>query len=150
MARQEIITVATERPVFNFVQCESTLRRLVGGRMVLRRQLERLLEIGQLRNVDLQVLPLSREENSGLGGPFRLLRLKDGTTVGHTEVQLSSRVIANPKRSTSLRCAMGLSERRLSRRRSHWPSSRKCCPQGPRLAFTPAAWTRFVTYASER
>ncbi|MBP8535193.1 DUF397 domain-containing protein [Streptomyces sp. MK37H] len=26
----------------------------------------------------------------------------------------------------------------------------KAAPQGPRLAFTPDAWTRFVTYAAER
>ncbi|MFS7876219.1 DUF397 domain-containing protein [Streptomyces asiaticus] len=26
----------------------------------------------------------------------------------------------------------------------------KTAPQGPRLAFTPDAWTRFVTYASAR
>ncbi|MEU8871718.1 DUF397 domain-containing protein [Streptomyces javensis] len=26
----------------------------------------------------------------------------------------------------------------------------KTTPQGPRLAFTPDVWTRFVTYAAER
>ena len=97
MARQEIVTGAKARPAFSFVQCESTLRRPIGGRMVMRRQLERLLEIGQLRNVDLQVLPLNREENSGVDGSFRLLRLRDGTTVGHTEVQFVSCVIGNPR-----------------------------------------------------
>ncbi|NEW76977.1 helix-turn-helix domain-containing protein [Streptomyces rhizosphaericus] len=108
LARQGIISTAAERPVFNFVQCEATLRRLIGGRMVLRRQLEHLLEIGQLRNVDLQILPLGREENSGLGGPFRLLKLKDGTTVGHTEVQLFSRVIADPKEIHILEMRYGI------------------------------------------
>ena len=102
MARQEIVDDSTARPVFSFVQCESTLRRPIGGRMVMRRQLERLLEVGQLRNVDIQVLPLSREDNTGLDGSFRLLRLKDGTTVGHNEIQLVSRVIANPKEAQIL------------------------------------------------
>lgn len=97
MARQEIIDATTARPLFNFVQCESTLRRPLGGRMVLRRQLERLLEIGQLRNVDLQVLPLSREENAGVDGSFRLLRLKEGATVGLNEIQLISSLIAEPE-----------------------------------------------------
>ena len=63
----------------------------------MRRQLESLLEIAEFRNVDLQVLPLSREVNSGLAGSFRLLRLKDGGTVGHVEVQHISRVITDPK-----------------------------------------------------
>ncbi|WP_260333716.1 helix-turn-helix domain-containing protein [Streptomyces beigongshangae] len=96
-ARQGILDSATAFPFFSFVQCESTLRRSVGGRMVLRRQLERLLEVSGFRNVDLQVLPLGRDENSGLAGSFRLLRLKGGTTVGHVEVQHLSRVITEPK-----------------------------------------------------
>ncbi|MFJ8345597.1 helix-turn-helix transcriptional regulator [Streptomyces sp. NPDC094153] len=97
MARQEIVSESAGRPLFSFVQCESTLRRPIGGKMVMRAQLERLLEVCQFRNVDLQVLPLGREENSGLGGSFRLLRLKDGTSVGHAEVQEISRVITDPK-----------------------------------------------------
>ncbi|MFI2427888.1 helix-turn-helix domain-containing protein [Streptomyces sp. NPDC018955] len=97
VARQEIVNDTTARPLFSFVQCESTLRRPIGGRMVLRGQLERVLEVAKFPNVDLQVLPLSHEENPGLAGSFRLLRLKDGTTVGHVEVQHISRVIADPK-----------------------------------------------------
>ncbi|MDQ0405479.1 helix-turn-helix transcriptional regulator [Streptomyces sp. NPDC000349] len=97
VARQEIVTDTTAQSVFSFVQCESTLRRPIGGKMVMRGQLERLLQVSEFRNVDLQVLPLSREENSGLDGSFRLLRLGDGTTVGHVEVAHISRVIAEPK-----------------------------------------------------
>ncbi|ORT53846.1 helix-turn-helix transcriptional regulator [Streptomyces sp. CB03238] len=108
LARQEILDTATARPVFSFVQCEATLRRLIGGKMVMRPQLERLLEVGRLRNVDLQVLPLSREENSGLGGPFRLLKLQDGATVGLNEVQLTSRVTADPKETRILDMRYGI------------------------------------------
>ncbi|MEU2717573.1 helix-turn-helix transcriptional regulator [Streptomyces sp. NPDC007205] len=97
VARQEIIDDTTARPVFSFVQCESTLRRPTGGKMVMRGQLERLRQVAEFCNIDLQVLPLDREENSGLDGSFRFLRLKDGTTVGHIEVVHISRVIAEPK-----------------------------------------------------
>lgn len=97
VARQEIVSDTTARPLFNFVQCESTLRRPIGGKMVMREQLERLLHVAKFPNVDLQVLPLGREENSGLDGSFRLLRLEDGSTVGHVEVAHISRVIAEPK-----------------------------------------------------
>ncbi|WP_421107634.1 helix-turn-helix domain-containing protein [Streptomyces sp. NEAU-S77] len=107
MARQEIFDPAT-RPVFNFVQCEATLRRPIGGKMVMRRQLEHLLKLGELRNVDLQVLPLRCQENPGLDGSFRLLKLKDGTTVGYVEVQLFSRVIANPKEAQILDTRYGI------------------------------------------
>ncbi|RSN07956.1 transcriptional regulator [Streptomyces sp. WAC 01325] len=97
VSRQKIVNETTARPFFSFVQCESTLRRPIGGRMVMRRQLERLLEVGEFCNVGLQVLPLSREVNSGLAGSFRLLRLKDSSTAGHVEVQHISRVISDPK-----------------------------------------------------
>ncbi|MFD5395623.1 helix-turn-helix domain-containing protein [Streptomyces sp. NPDC127097] len=106
--RQGIISTKTGLPVLNFVQCEATLRRCTGGTMVLRSQLERLLEVGQLSNVSIQVLPLSREENAGLEGPFQLLRLKDGSTVGHNESQLISRVISNPKELQTLELRYGM------------------------------------------
>ncbi|MFF9062666.1 helix-turn-helix transcriptional regulator [Streptomyces sp. NPDC014882] len=107
MSRQEIVSESAGRPLFSFVQCESTLRRPIGGKMVMRAQLERLLEIGRFRNVDLQVLPLERQENSGLGGSFRLLRLREGGTVGHVEVQEISRVITDPKHMQVLEMRYG-------------------------------------------
>lgn len=96
-ARQGIVDNATALPVFSIVQCESTLRRPYGGTMVMREQLERLSHLAKLRNVDLQVMPLDREGNAGVDGPFRVLRLRDGTTVGYNEVQLTSRAIVDPK-----------------------------------------------------
>lgn len=96
MARQVILDSSPTPPIFSFVQCESTLRRPIGGKPVMRRQLERLLDVGQFRNVDLQVLPLGREVNPGLSGSFSLLRLKNGDTVAHAEVQHLSRVISEP------------------------------------------------------
>lgn len=97
LARQEILNSATALPVLSFVQCESTLRRPYGSTMVMRKQLERLLQLGELRNVDIQVMPLRHEGNAGVDGPFRVLKLKDGTTVGYNEVQLISRAIVEPK-----------------------------------------------------
>ncbi|MEU5213982.1 helix-turn-helix transcriptional regulator [Streptomyces sp. NPDC020742] len=106
--RQGIISSATGLPVVSFVQCEATLRRRIGGTMVLRRQLERLLEVGQLPNVSIQVLPLQREDNAGLAGPFRLLKLKDGTAHGHLEVQHLSRVISDPRELQILELRYGM------------------------------------------
>ncbi|MGW3952640.1 helix-turn-helix domain-containing protein [Streptomyces sp. NPDC004752] len=107
LARQSIVD-GQMIPAFSFVHDEATLRRRVGGRMVLRRQLERLLEIGQMRNVEIQVLPMDREDNAGLGGPFHLLRLKEGTTVGHNEVQRTSRLISEPQEIQILELRYGV------------------------------------------
>ncbi|MEU3253505.1 helix-turn-helix transcriptional regulator [Streptomyces sp. NPDC006997] len=108
LARQRIIDPQLMTPAFSFVHDEATLRRRVGGRMVLRRQLERLLEVGVMRNVEIQVLPMDREDNAGLGGPFHLLRLKEGTTVGHNEVQRTSRLISDPKEVQILELRYGI------------------------------------------
>lgn len=97
LARQEIVTGPGPLPVFSFVLCESTLRRPYGGRMVMREQLERLLQLGQLRTVGIQIMPLNREANAGVDGPFQLFRLNDGSTVGYNEVQLIGRAIVDPK-----------------------------------------------------
>ncbi|MFJ4279494.1 helix-turn-helix domain-containing protein [Streptomyces massasporeus] len=96
LARQEIFD-RQPAPVFSFVQEEVTLRRPLGGRMVMRKQLERLLEVGQRRNVEIQVMPTDREDHAGLAGSFQMLRLQKGDTVGHNEAHLISRLISHPK-----------------------------------------------------
>ncbi|MEU9672300.1 helix-turn-helix transcriptional regulator [Streptomyces parvus] len=96
MARQ-VVFDRRPAPLLTFVQEEATLRRRTGGRMVLRRQLEHLLELSQLRHVEIQVMPMDAEEHAGLGGSHRVLRLKDGKTVGHNEVQLISGLITDPR-----------------------------------------------------
>ncbi|WP_405553717.1 helix-turn-helix domain-containing protein [Streptomyces sp. NBC_01171] len=108
LARQEILDAQVGCPAFSFVQCESTLRRPIGGKMVMRHQLEHLLEMGRRRNVDLQILPLGCEENSGTDGSFRLLKLRNGTTVAFSEAPLSSRVMTDPKETTVLDIRYGV------------------------------------------
>ncbi|SCK51663.1 helix-turn-helix transcriptional regulator [Streptomyces sp. WMMB 322] len=107
MARQAILGGPTA-PMLTFVQEEVTLHRPIGGRAVLRRQLQRLLELGQLRNVSIQVMPTARDDHAGMGGPVQLLKLKDGAAVGHTEVQLTNRLISDPKEVQILEMRYGI------------------------------------------
>jgi len=107
LARQEIFE-RQPAPTLTFVQEEATLRRPLGGRMVLRRQLEHLLEIAELRHVELQVMPLDREDHAGMGGQLQLLKLRDGTAVGYTEAQLNTRVVSDPKEVQLLELRYGI------------------------------------------
>ncbi|MGY1453479.1 helix-turn-helix domain-containing protein [Streptomyces sp. SS8] len=107
MARQEIFK-RRPTPTLTFVQEEATLRRPLGGRMVLRRQLEHLLEIGRLRHVEVQVMPLDREEHAGMGGQLQVLKLRDGTAVGYCESQLNTRVVSDPKEVQVLELRYGI------------------------------------------
>ncbi|MEL3945532.1 helix-turn-helix domain-containing protein [Streptomyces sp. LNU-CPARS28] len=96
MARKAIFD-RVPRPEVTFVQEEATLRRPIGGRMVLRKQLEHLLEMGRLRHVSIQVMPLDQEDHAAMMGSFQLLKLRDGKTLGHVEAQLHDRVISDPR-----------------------------------------------------
>ncbi|KNE81968.1 DNA-binding protein [Streptomyces fradiae] len=107
MARQAIFT-RQPAPHLTFVQEEVTLRRPIGGRMALRRQLEHLLEVAQLRNVAIQVMPTNREEHAGMAGELRVLKLKDGTTVGYSEAQLTSRLVSDPTEVQILEMRYGM------------------------------------------
>ncbi|MEU2395570.1 helix-turn-helix transcriptional regulator [Streptomyces sp. NPDC007369] len=96
LARQNVVH-RNPAPLLTIVQEEAVLRRPIGGKMVLRRQLEHLLKVGGMRHVEIQVMPTAVEEHAGLAGSLQLMRLKGGTTVGHNEVQLVSRLITDPK-----------------------------------------------------
>jgi hypothetical protein len=52
---------------------EVALSRPVGGRQVMRRQLERLLELQELAHVTIQVVPFSVGAHVGMNGPILLL-----------------------------------------------------------------------------
>ncbi|MFE2562839.1 helix-turn-helix domain-containing protein [Streptomyces mirabilis] len=94
MDRQEILT-RWPLPMVTAVIEEVVLRRPIGGLDVHREQLERLIKLGRLRNVELQVMPTDRVEHAGMGGAFVLLIPKGKTQVGYTEAQNSSRLISD-------------------------------------------------------
>ncbi|WP_217226664.1 helix-turn-helix domain-containing protein [Streptomyces anulatus] len=105
LARQSIFE-RDPLPTLSFVQEEVTIRRPVGGRVVWRRQLERLLEIGEMQNVAIQVMPTHREEHPGTGGLIEVLKFPDGSAVGRSEGAFGGRPVSDPKqlRIIELRC----------------------------------------------
>ncbi|MEU5166402.1 helix-turn-helix domain-containing protein [Streptomyces mutomycini] len=107
LARRSILGRAP-LPSLSFVQEEVTLRRPVGGTMVLRRQLEHLLEVGRLPNVAVQVMPTCREEHCGTGGLIEVLRFPDGSAVGRSEGAFSGRPVSDPKQLRILGLRYGM------------------------------------------
>ncbi|MET7617399.1 helix-turn-helix transcriptional regulator [Streptomyces sp. NPDC005408] len=107
LARQEIFS---RRPVPNlsFVMEESVLLKRIGGDDVWRGQLEQVLLIGQKRNVEIQVMPSTRGEHAGLGGPFTLMEMQDGRTIAYTEVQGDSRLHTERSRVRELEATYGI------------------------------------------
>ncbi|MFF4311437.1 helix-turn-helix domain-containing protein [Streptomyces sp. 900105755] len=77
MRRQERIT-AEHNPLRLWVVLdEAALRRLVGSRLVMREQLEYLLEMSQQPHITVQVLPFECGAHPGLNGQYAILEFAD-------------------------------------------------------------------------
>jgi transcriptional regulator with XRE-family HTH domain len=77
LQRQEILSRPEPVPRVWAVIDESALRRPLGGREVMRAQLRRLIEMTQLPQVTLQIMPFDRGGHSAAGGSFAILRFAD-------------------------------------------------------------------------
>ncbi|MEU9368597.1 helix-turn-helix transcriptional regulator [Streptomyces avermitilis] len=106
LARQEIFA-RRPAPHLSFVIEEAVLHRPLGGQIVWRGQLEQFLLAGEKRNVEIQVMPLSRLEHAGLAGPFTLMETKDGRRIAYTEVQGDSRVHTEREKVREIEAAYG-------------------------------------------
>src|SRR5690349_9896931 len=70
--RQQLLDRA-DPPELSFVIDEAVLRRVIGGRAVMRAQLRRLLDLAERPHLAIRVLPFALGEHVGLRGPFVLL-----------------------------------------------------------------------------
>ena len=76
MARQILLTRDSPPRLWAVVD-EAALRRPVGGKEVMRGQLERLIEATKLPNVTLQILPFAVGAHAAMGSAFSILRFAD-------------------------------------------------------------------------
>ncbi|MCF4139386.1 helix-turn-helix transcriptional regulator [Streptomyces sp. Tue 6430] len=106
VARQSIFN-KKPAPVLSFVLEEAPLSRPLGGTMVWRQQLEHLLEVGELRNVTLQVMPTHCEVHPGLDGRIELLKFEDGTAMGRADGAFSGRPTSDPRQLRILELRYG-------------------------------------------
>ncbi|WP_019057487.1 helix-turn-helix domain-containing protein [Streptomyces prunicolor] len=96
MARKAIFE-RDPAPMLMFIQEQVTLERPYGGAAVLRRQLQHLLEVGQLRNVSLQIMPTDSQEHGGVHGMIQVMKFADGSAVGRSDGAFNGRPVSNPK-----------------------------------------------------
>ncbi len=87
LTRQAVLT--RERPVeVRAVMDEAAVRRMVGGSDVMRRQLGRLLELAELPNVIIQVIPFEVGAHPGtMMGPFTILEFEHPADPGVVYVE---------------------------------------------------------------
>ncbi|MFE6063706.1 helix-turn-helix domain-containing protein [Streptomyces sp. NPDC056431] len=104
--RQQILT-RWPPPAVTAVIEESVLRRTIGGQAVQHEQMHRLVELSQLRNVEIQVLPLDCEGHAGMEGPFILLIPNGKPQMGYGEFQSVNRLITDPNEVRMLAARYG-------------------------------------------
>jgi len=76
MRRQRLLT-RSDAPELWAVLDEAALRRAPNGAEVMRAQLEHLLQLTELPNVTLQIVPFSAGPHAAAGGPFTILRFPE-------------------------------------------------------------------------
>ncbi|MFG3529718.1 helix-turn-helix transcriptional regulator [Streptomyces sp. NPDC047917] len=95
-------------PTFHFILDESVLMRPIGGRDVLEEQLRRLLHIGHLRTVQLQVVPLDRIEQPSIDGPFTLVTPRGKQQLAYLEIHGNPKLITEPEEVRVLAVRYGI------------------------------------------
>jgi transcriptional regulator with XRE-family HTH domain len=73
LKRQDLLTAEGPPRVWSVID-EAALRRPVGGRAVMRAQLNHLAEVAGLPNVTIQVVPFGRGGHAAASGSFTILR----------------------------------------------------------------------------
>jgi transcriptional regulator with XRE-family HTH domain len=86
--RQEVLVRSDPPPPrFSVVLSEAVLRRPVGGREVMRGQLEHLMRPRDRANVTIQVLPFDAGVHPAMAGPFTMMTFPDPNDLGIVNVE---------------------------------------------------------------
>jgi len=80
LARQSILT-KNNPPKVDLILDETALRRVVGNRKIMARQLRALLEFAELPNLRLWIVPFDRGGSIGFDYPFYLMDFQHGNSV---------------------------------------------------------------------
>jgi transcriptional regulator with XRE-family HTH domain len=108
-ARLERQQLLRSRPntAFTFILEEHLFLRDLGGEEVTRELLDHILDLSELRNVDIQIMPLVRHHHAGLDGPMQLLETPDHQWFGYLEGQEHGQFVSDLKVLSALqmRCA---------------------------------------------
>ncbi|MFE3945530.1 Scr1 family TA system antitoxin-like transcriptional regulator [Streptomyces sp. NPDC059118] len=81
---------------YSFILEEHLFLRRTGGTQVTREAIDHILELAELRNVEIQIMPQVRESHAGLDGPIQLLETPDHKWYGYSEGQKCGHLQVDP------------------------------------------------------
>jgi transcriptional regulator with XRE-family HTH domain len=74
-ARRDMLS-GEKAPAFSFIMDESVIHRVVGSPAVTRRQLLHLIDLADLANVTIQVVPFGASPHPGMKGSFKVVEFE--------------------------------------------------------------------------
>ncbi|WP_255954021.1 helix-turn-helix domain-containing protein [Streptomyces odontomachi] len=97
-ARKKRQSLLYERPntAYHFLLEENLFLRRTGGKQVTRELVEHVLALTEVRNIEVQIMPLVQERHAGLGGPLQLLETSGKTWLAYCEGQEGGQFIHDP------------------------------------------------------
>ncbi|MEU2982419.1 helix-turn-helix transcriptional regulator [Streptomyces hirsutus] len=103
-ARLERQRLLTERPnsTFSFIIEQALLDRRLAGEGVTHALLSSLLDVGRLRNVEIQIMPRIQEDHSGFEGPLYLAETVENRWVGYVEAHDCSMLVTDTKAASAM------------------------------------------------
>jgi Domain of unknown function (DUF5753) len=102
LERQAILD-RDEPPLLWVVIDEAALRRPVGGRKVMRAQVEHLVEVAQRPSVLIQVIPLEVGAHEGVNGAFVIAEFASAPSIVFLETALTGLVAERPEDVAAVR-----------------------------------------------
>jgi hypothetical protein len=87
MERQKLLTREDSPLEVWAIFDEGVVRRPLGGAEVMRAQLHHLVEVTELPNVAIQIVPVSMGANPGLGGAFSILEFEEDSPVVYVDTR---------------------------------------------------------------
>ncbi|MGW7520849.1 helix-turn-helix domain-containing protein [Streptomyces sp. NPDC054796] len=106
ISRQKILA-RTPLVDFSFVIGEAALRNPVSSPHVMSAQLQQLLTHAQLRNVEVQIMPIAHGVHPGLEGPMVLVETTENQQFGYFESQGIGSVVSDPTQVSIFRHRYG-------------------------------------------
>ncbi|CAL9582856.1 hypothetical protein SUDANB145_05064 [Streptomyces sp. enrichment culture] len=112
-ARTQRQQLLRERPnsTFGFILEEHLFLRRTGGVSVTRELIDHVLTLAELRNVEIQIMPLVRESHAGLHGAMQLLETPENKWFAYLEAPESGQFVSDSK-------VVSVLQRRYARMRS--------------------------------
>ncbi|MFD3329284.1 Scr1 family TA system antitoxin-like transcriptional regulator [Streptomyces sp. NPDC058701] len=96
------------KTLYSFIIAEGALRTQVGGAELMRRQMDLLLKLNELRNVFVQVLPTGHACGAALHGPVVLLETPEHKLWAWAEGQETSAMYCTPDKVSALTQTHGM------------------------------------------